>query len=198
MIKQKIVTIRKPHICFGCEREFPAGTKMEYSFQNDGGPLSAYLCSTCQQVVHDIASAEGGYIEYGFGDLRDDALTYELEAKIIKVLDTLGDELTSEVKRKIADKIIDAGIVVANDIYKDEQDRKVKAFVNMMSQMSEARAANQQLKTTKAALKLLAEYISKIYFQTRIVDSVLSKSPEGIAKEFLHKAEELDKGETDG
>lgn len=77
VIKQKIVTIRKPHVCFGCGREFPSGTKMEYSFCSDGSPYSVYLCDSCQAVANDLANLEGGYIEYGFGDLRDDALTYE-------------------------------------------------------------------------------------------------------------------------
>lgn len=53
------VTTRKPHICFGC------GTVDSY-----------YLCSTCADIVYDMASGD----EYGFGDLKDEALERE-EAK---------------------------------------------------------------------------------------------------------------------
>lgn len=76
-IKKRAVKIRTPHVCFGCGREFSKGVEMEYSFQEDGGVVfSSYLCGTCQKVVESLASRYG-YIEYGHGDLRDDALELE-------------------------------------------------------------------------------------------------------------------------
>ena len=77
VVKRKVVSTRKPHICFGCGREFPIGTKMEYSFVADFKPFSCYLCPSCQEVMLDLANDNGGYIEFGFADLRDDALAYE-------------------------------------------------------------------------------------------------------------------------
>lgn len=76
-IKDKVVKIRIPHVCFGCGREFPKGTEMRYYFQYDGGgTISSYLCSTCQKVEEELIN-QCGYIEYGHGDLRDDALELE-------------------------------------------------------------------------------------------------------------------------
>lgn len=76
-INEKIVIVRKSHVCFGCGREFPKGTEMKYSFQTDGsGAFGSYLCSTCQKVEEKLIN-QCGYIEYGHGDLRDDALEVE-------------------------------------------------------------------------------------------------------------------------
>lgn len=81
VLTQKIVNTRKPHTCFGCSRKFPAGTRMEFSTIADGGTVNnSYLCETCVEVVNEISS-ESGYFEYGFGELRDDALSLESERK---------------------------------------------------------------------------------------------------------------------
>lgn len=77
LVTYKDVTIRKPHRCFGCTREFPAGTKMEYRSWTDAGRWAhGYFCHTCQEV--EVKMGRMGFEDYGYGDLRDDAL--ELEA----------------------------------------------------------------------------------------------------------------------
>lgn len=74
LISYKIVKTRKPHFCFGCAREFPAGTSMEYDTVVDGEIFNIYICSTCQEIINHM---EYGDL-YGYSDLREDAL--ELEA----------------------------------------------------------------------------------------------------------------------
>lgn len=67
-------TIRKDRCCFGCAREFPKGTKMFVEAIADGGSVwSCYLCRTCKEIVSHLAWDD----EFGFGDLRDDALELE-------------------------------------------------------------------------------------------------------------------------
>jgi len=81
VLTQKLVKTRKPHTCFGCGRTFPTGTSMEFSTIADGGTVNnSYLCGTCIDVVDQISS-ESGYFEYGFGELREDALSLESERK---------------------------------------------------------------------------------------------------------------------
>ena len=78
-LTQKFVKTRKPHICFGCGRRYPAGTMMEFVAIADGGTVNnSYLCETCVGVVNQISS-ESGYFEYVYGDLREDALLFESE-----------------------------------------------------------------------------------------------------------------------
>lgn len=82
VLTQKLVNTRKPHTCFGCGRQFPAGAKMEFSTIADGDTVyNAYLCLTCLDVEYRIHS-EYGYFEFGFGELQEDALL--LEAKRMK------------------------------------------------------------------------------------------------------------------
>ena len=76
LLTQKNVITRKPHVWFGCGREFGKGTPMRFEVWKDGDISSAYLCETCQWVIHEIASKEH-YFEYGFSDLREGALEYE-------------------------------------------------------------------------------------------------------------------------
>lgn len=75
VIGSKMVTTRKPHVCFGCGREFPPGTKMERSAVVDCGVWTCYLCKTCINVSMEL----NYYDEYGFGDLWERALEYETE-----------------------------------------------------------------------------------------------------------------------
>ena len=71
------VTTRKPHICFGCGRRFEPPCQMISAACADCGTVdSYYLCSTCADIVYDMDSGD----EYGFGDLKDEALERE-EAK---------------------------------------------------------------------------------------------------------------------
>ena len=46
VISTKVVKTRKPHVCFGCGREFPAGTEMRKDFVVDVKAFSCYLCGT--------------------------------------------------------------------------------------------------------------------------------------------------------
>lgn len=71
----KDVTTRKPHRCFGCNREFPAGTRMEYRSWIDDRWAHGYFCRTCLEVEGELRKE--GFLEYCRGDLREDALEYE-------------------------------------------------------------------------------------------------------------------------
>ena len=44
---------RKPHICYGCGKTYPASSKMVYSAYADGGTVQdCYWCKTCQEYMH--------------------------------------------------------------------------------------------------------------------------------------------------
>lgn len=73
-LKYKAVTIRKPHVCFGCGREFKPPCKMFSTTWVDGGMIySDYICKTCDKVVSEMCD----YDEFGFGELRDYTLEME-------------------------------------------------------------------------------------------------------------------------
>ena len=49
-LRNKTVTIRKEHYCYGCSRKMPVGTKMQYIVGVDNGDLrSSYWCDICQE-----------------------------------------------------------------------------------------------------------------------------------------------------
>lgn len=51
-LQYKLVTIRKPHKCFGCLRKFEPGSKMFYWFGVDGSDHnSGYACETCEEIM---------------------------------------------------------------------------------------------------------------------------------------------------
>ena len=84
-IGRKMVTTRKPHVCFGCGRRFAEKTRMEKCLVVDGGDAwSCYLCQTCVDVSQELDFGD----EYGFGELRERAL--EIEAERTKDGDTNG------------------------------------------------------------------------------------------------------------
>lgn len=72
-IGRKTVQTRKPHICFGCGREFPPKTKMERSCVVDGEVWTCYLCHSCQIAEQELEFCD----EFGFSDLRERALEIE-------------------------------------------------------------------------------------------------------------------------
>lgn len=72
-IGRKIVTTKKPHICFGCGREFPRGTKMERSCMIDGTAWTFYLCPTCIEITSTMHWGD----DFGYSDLREQALDKE-------------------------------------------------------------------------------------------------------------------------
>lgn len=73
VIGRQTVRTRKDHVCFGCGRNFPKGTSMERSFVVDDHPWTCYLCTTCQEISASMKYGD----EYGFGELREDALRKE-------------------------------------------------------------------------------------------------------------------------
>lgn len=75
VIGRKIVKTRKPHVCFGCGREFPKGTEMEKSCIVDDKLWTCYLCTTCQEITQSMSWGD----EFGFSELREAALEAEHE-----------------------------------------------------------------------------------------------------------------------
>jgi hypothetical protein len=74
VLGRKIVFTRKPHICFGCGREFPKGANMERSCVVDGGVAwTCYLCQTCIDISSEMRYDD----EFCYGDLREEALERE-------------------------------------------------------------------------------------------------------------------------
>lgn len=65
----KTVKTRKPHKCWGCTKEYPAGTEMTYSVSVDQGEFSAaYWCEKCEDFMRTLEpwQLEDGF---NFGDL---------------------------------------------------------------------------------------------------------------------------------
>ena len=79
VIGRKMVKTRKSHVCFGCGRELPPGSRMESRFVVDGKPWSCYLCQTCLPVESELYPT---WNEYCFGELRERALAIEATEKI--------------------------------------------------------------------------------------------------------------------
>jgi len=51
----KTVKTRKPHNCWGCTKEYPAGTEMTYSVAVDQGEFSAaYWCEDCTEIMNNL------------------------------------------------------------------------------------------------------------------------------------------------
>ena len=75
-LRTKMVKTRKPHTCFGCLREFRAGTDMLFAVIKDVDVFDAYLCKSCIEAQHRCG---GG--EFGRGELRELALEIEAEVK---------------------------------------------------------------------------------------------------------------------
>lgn len=73
-LRYKKVKIRKSHICFGCGRKFDPPTEMISAACVDCGTVdSYYLCLTCDDIVSEMRYDD----EYGYGDLREEALERE-------------------------------------------------------------------------------------------------------------------------
>ena len=76
ILRYKYVTTRKPHICFGCGRNILSPARMASMAYADGGTAeSYYLCKTCDTIVSHMRWGD----EYGFGELREEALKIERE-----------------------------------------------------------------------------------------------------------------------
>ena len=75
-INFKRVNVRKPTICFGCNREFPIGTEMELQTMRDDTLYSIHLCLTCEQLVEKLIPNNSIYYE---GDFEELAIKHEQE-----------------------------------------------------------------------------------------------------------------------
>lgn len=75
VIGARVVTTRKKHRCFGCDREFPEGSKMERScLINDAMMSTCYLCETCLLLMQEIEPPDGAF---KYGELREEAIQRE-------------------------------------------------------------------------------------------------------------------------
>ncbi len=91
-IKSKQVKTRKPHRCWGCEREFPAGTIMQaITCVESGEPgdiHTSYWCPVCIAVVDEDWEEDG----YSYGQIRDgDWIQWEEMRKEIEGGENQGD-----------------------------------------------------------------------------------------------------------
>lgn len=52
VIETRIInSTRKPHLCYGCDRRFPLGTKMIRDTYLDDRVVHAYWCLECNAIV---------------------------------------------------------------------------------------------------------------------------------------------------
>lgn len=74
ILHYKRVAIRKTHICFGCGRKFdPPNEMISVACADCGTVNNYYLCRTCDDIVSDMQYGD----EYGYGDLREEAVERE-------------------------------------------------------------------------------------------------------------------------
>lgn len=87
MIWSKRVTTRKPHKCWGCAREFPAGSSIRYNTRIVGDCwFSWYWCDVCDSLWRELAwdGYDGGcdFGEMCHGDREGwEAARVEVEAE---------------------------------------------------------------------------------------------------------------------
>ena len=76
---RKRVKTRKPHYCWGCNREFPAGTSlMASTCTDDGAIFTVYWCDVCEEVW-DTGDYRY-YDEINEGGMREDEYWEEARA----------------------------------------------------------------------------------------------------------------------
>jgi len=78
----KTVKTRKSHNCWGCAKEYPAGTEMKYSVAVDGGDFSScYWCDDCEEILSrlDHWMLEEGFV---FGELVEYAVDKQNKTKL--------------------------------------------------------------------------------------------------------------------
>lgn len=68
VISIKLVKTRKPHHCWGCTKEFPAGSMLWNRISKGDEIVNTYWCETCQELVDQDPDAIDGYM---FGELTD-------------------------------------------------------------------------------------------------------------------------------
>lgn len=75
----KTVKTRKPHNCWGCAKEYPAGTEMKYSVAVDQGEFSAaYWCEDCEIIMGNLEDwrkedgfSYGEFLDSEYDEYRD-------------------------------------------------------------------------------------------------------------------------------
>lgn len=67
IIREGWIITRKPHHCWGCAREYPAGSRMNYSVSKDGDKIyDAYWCEVCEKfMLENDRHFEEECFEYG-------------------------------------------------------------------------------------------------------------------------------------
>ncbi|MBE3039691.1 MAG: hypothetical protein IMZ62_12885 [Chloroflexi bacterium] len=76
LIHKKVKT-RKPHKCWGCRRQYPAGATLTVCVQADGGTiLRTYWCPVCQSIISGMDEYEQDD-GFGYGELRDNTEDWE-------------------------------------------------------------------------------------------------------------------------
>ena len=74
ILEAKKVKTRKKHICWGCNKTFPKGTKMSFVKAVDSGCITAvYWCDPCNKFTNLIPSWEGedGYLPGEIAELKE-------------------------------------------------------------------------------------------------------------------------------
>ena len=69
-LSQRFVKIRKPHKCWGCTVEFPAGSRMEAVVSVDDVIFCTYWCQQCHDYVQTMEywQCEDGF---AFGEIGE-------------------------------------------------------------------------------------------------------------------------------
>ena len=77
----KTVKTRKPHNCWGCAKEFPAGTEMTYSVSVDQREFSScYWCKDCEEILNSMEPWE-----YEDGFAYGELIEYAMETGLIGI-----------------------------------------------------------------------------------------------------------------
>lgn len=92
-IGAKVVITRKNHVCFGCGREFPKGSRMEKSFVTGEVPFSCYLCETCLSITHKWCEAKN--------DLENEFGYSHIWCRLNAIENILGEEYDLEQLRQL-------------------------------------------------------------------------------------------------
>jgi len=69
VLSAKVVTTRKPHVCWGCGIKYPPGTRMKAVTSVDGEIATDYWCLTCVEYWDRYMDPDDVVM---FGDLRVD------------------------------------------------------------------------------------------------------------------------------
>lgn len=59
---------RKPHPCWGCAKQFPAGSSLSVCVSKDDEIMRAYWCESCQEIIGSDPDLRDGCL---FGELAD-------------------------------------------------------------------------------------------------------------------------------